>query len=228
MAGLEWVYSVPKPATAVWATADEEVASRLERGILKCARDSVIDWNKKGCKVRIGGKAVKVSATPIIAQVMHGANRNGDPQLHIHSISSAFAFATDGRAYAIDTLELTRRQSAEAARFHVAVSALLINDFGIQIERDGRNFKIGGEHAPSQELIDFWSSRRRDIEDFMATARSYLEAKKDGQDVSEFDPQVRRFVDGRKSQSPADYTFDNRPLVRAIATFSVQRTAQSF
>lgn len=220
VAGLEWVYSVPKPFSGVWGVAEKSVAARFEQTILRCARDSVIDWNAKGCKVRVGSGAVKVSATPVIAQIVHGVNRNGDPQLHLHSISSGFATAADGRSYAIDTLELTRTQSAEAARFHVAFAVAMINEFGIAVERDGRNFKIGGEHAPSQELIDFWSSRRRDIEDFMETARAYLEAKKEGRDISDIDPQVRQFVDGRKSQNPADHTFDNRPLARAIATFT--------
>ena len=172
VAALDATFSAPKSVSAIWAVADHELRTEMERAH-EHAIDRALRYSVKQVAMirqRVDQQTV-VHAKPaalVATSWRHTTARTvedqaPDPQLHSHVLLHG-AVRRDGRVVAIDSRSwlVHRRELGAAYRTELAHQ---LNRLGFEIERGTgrgeRYFEIAG--LPTG-LLDRWSSRHRQVE----------------------------------------------------------------
>ena len=175
--GLDMTFSADKSVSALWAIADPELRSEIERAHNDAARAALAGTVLRYCAwTRLQERdGTRVVAADIMgAMFQHGTSRENDPQLHTHcTIFNAARTHRDGRYRALHQHPVYAWMKAAGAVYRNALAWNLRDRLGIHMEQYGKDnefTRIAG-FAPSdgtagQEpaaLIAHWSKRRGQI-----------------------------------------------------------------
>ena len=175
--GLDMTFSADKSVSALWAIADPELRSQIERAHNDAARAALAETVLRYCAwTRLQERdGTRVVAADIMgAMFQHGTSRENDPQLHTHcTIFNAARTHRDGKYRALHQHPVYAWMKAAGAVYRNALAWNLRDRLGIRMEQYGKDnefTRIAG-FAPSagaagQEpaaLIAHWSKRRGQI-----------------------------------------------------------------
>ena len=165
VAGYDCTFSPVKSVSAVWA-----LAPAADRREIEDAHDAAIDaafaWlEQRAMHTRAGKDGVRHLDAEgfIVARFRHRTSRNGDPQLHTHcAVANRVWSPTEERWRALDGQGLYRERAGADAVYTAALERELATRLGLEFENRGDVREIA---AVPSELVDGWSSRRRQILD---------------------------------------------------------------
>ena len=175
--GLDMTFSADKSVSALWAIADPELRSEIERAHNDAARAALAETVLRYCAwTRLQERdGTRVVAADIMgAMFQHGTSRENDPQLHTHcTIFNAARTHRDGKYRALHQHPVYAWMKAAGAVYRNALAWNLRDRLGIRMEQYGKDnefTRIAG-FAPSdgtagQEpsaLLAHWSKRRVQI-----------------------------------------------------------------
>ena len=175
--GLDMTFSADKSVSALWAIADPELRSEIERAHNDAARAALAGTVLRYCAwTRLQERdGTRVVAADIMgAMFQHGTSRENDPQLHTHcTIFNAARTHRDGRYRALHQHPVYAWMKAAGAVYRNALAWNLRDRLGIHSEQYGKDnefTRIAGFAPPAgaagQEpaaLIAHWSKRRGQI-----------------------------------------------------------------
>ncbi len=161
--GWDLTFSAPKSVSVAWSQAGTETALEI-RSAHQEAVEKALEYIEAQCGWTRRGKfgAQKEPAKLFFAAFEHGTSRAQDPQLHTHALMLNACLRQDGTTGALDTFELYYHKMAAGALYRAELTRQLEFRLGLQAERTGSTFELEG--VP-QDLIDEFSTRRREIED---------------------------------------------------------------
>jgi conjugative relaxase-like TrwC/TraI family protein len=163
-AGWDITFSAPKTVGLLWAAGNER-----QRSIIQAAHRGAVDRalafvEREGLlDVRLGaGGARRERPTDVlIACFDHVTSREGDPNLHTHSVILNVALSADGRYRTLEPRSLYAWQKTVGAAYRMHLSEEL-HRAGFLVRQAGRSqFEIAGIR---QDLIDRFSKRGAQIE----------------------------------------------------------------
>ena len=178
-AGLDMTFSADKSVSALWAVADPELRSEIERAHNDAARSALEETVLRHCAyTRIRNRAGEIEVLPAdisAAMFQHGTSRDNDPQLHTHCvIFNAARTHRDGRYRALHQHPAYSWMKAAGAVYRNALAWSLRERLGIPMEqygRDGRSVASLGDLRFTRiagmpgDLTGHWSKRRAAIID---------------------------------------------------------------
>lgn len=158
---LDCTFSPPKSFSVILAFAPDNERRALE-GILRRAAAEGFQFLEEvaGRSRRGKGGAVMDKALLLSADFLHYTNRSNEPGFHIHKILFNLGFRPDGTTGALWTKEIFRNKMAAGKVFRDALTRMLQQEMGLEIEPRKVGFHIKG--VP-QDLCDVFSSRRKQI-----------------------------------------------------------------
>jgi conjugative relaxase-like TrwC/TraI family protein len=172
--GWDITLSLPKSASALYATATPHVRSEMMADLVQSARATLQALHDRGVfETRRGkdGATREVSADVAVALVPHVTNRDGHPQMHVHAVLANVGRREDGTTGALDPAKLYPWKTYAGAMFRTEFADRLAQR-GLAITEDGQSFAVAG--VP-ERLTDHWSSRRATILAAMDKVQADLE-----------------------------------------------------
>lgn len=169
-------FSAPRSVALAWAFAGPELKASLEAAQERAVRATLTVIENEAIWARRGKGGLTLEPVALSAALFrHGESRPaehgdgrifGDPNLHTHSVVLNLAMRADGSFGAIHSKILRDWKMAAGAQYHAALAHEL-EALGFAIDRVGYNgvFELAG--VPD-ELIRYFSARRREIEDELA------------------------------------------------------------
>ncbi len=166
-AGLDMTFSADKSVSALWAVADPELRSEIERAHNDAARTALEETVLRHCAyTRIRSRAGEIEVLPAdisAAMFQHGTSRDNDPQLHTHCvIFNAARTHRDGRYRALHQHPAYSWMKAAGAVYRNALAWSLRERLGILMEqygRDGRSVKVISSRIDRASLGDLRFTR---------------------------------------------------------------------
>jgi len=164
VAAWDVTFSPPKSISALWALAPDD-ARRQVRDAQTAAVDAAIGYlTAHACVARLGRDGVDRQDGSELgflrAEFTHRCSREGDPQVHTHSILVNVLEAPDGRRAALDGGLLFQHAKATDGLYQAALRAELSCRLGVAWERRDEQWEIAG--IPPG-LCREWSKRRSQI-----------------------------------------------------------------
>jgi conjugative relaxase-like TrwC/TraI family protein len=172
--GWDITLSLPKPASAIWATASPEVRAEMMQDLVQSARATMQAFHERGVfETRRGhGSNIREVSTDVpVALVPHVTSRDGQPQLHVHAVLANVGRREDGTTGALDPAKLYPWKTYAGAIFRADYADRLAKR-GLAITEDEQSFAVAG--VP-ERLTGHWSSRRATILAAMDKVQSDLE-----------------------------------------------------
>ncbi len=172
--GWDITLSLPKPASAMWATASPDVRAEMMQDLVQSARATMQALHERGVfETRRGrdGATREVSADVAVALVPHVTNRDGHPQMHVHAVLTNAGRRADGTTGALDPAKLYPWKTYAGAMFRTEFADRLARR-GLAITEDEQSFAVAG--VPDR-LTNHWSSRRATILAAMDRVQADLE-----------------------------------------------------
>ena len=167
--GLDMTFSVDKSVSALWAIAEPDMRAEIERLAVDAAQAALQDTVFEHCsytRIKKGGSDV---GTPVPADLMaaafpHGTSRENDPQLHIHTtILNVARTHKDGKYRAHHQYPAYSWSKAAGALFRAYLAWDLQQHLGVKIEQYGPNSAYTRIPGMPEDLLSFWSKRRKAI-----------------------------------------------------------------
>ena len=167
-AGLDMTFSADKSVSALWAVADPELRSEIERAHNDAARSALEETVLRHCAyTRIRNRAGEIEVLPAdisAAMFQHGTSRDNDPQLHTHCvIFNAARTHRDGRYRALHQHPAYSWMKAAGAVYRNALAWSLRERLGIPMEQYGRDGEFTRIAGMPGDLTGHWSKRRAAI-----------------------------------------------------------------
>ena len=175
-------FSLPKSLSAAWALADEPARHEIEAA-WSVSVQSVISYvqaNAVSSRSGAGGKNIEeVPDGAAIARFDHYTSRAGDPQLHSHLLVANRVLCGDGVWRTLDGRRIYASAKAASMVGGAVLRAEVSRRLGWSWDRIDDRLHADVAGSP-EELIEAWSSRRRDV------------AKEAGQRVRDFESRAGR------------------------------------
>ena len=167
-AGLDMTFSADKSVSALWAVADPELRSEIERAHNDAARIALEETVLRHCAyTRIRNRDGEIEVLPAdiaAAMFQHGTSRDNDPQLHTHCvIFNAARTHRDGKYRALHQHPVYTWMKAAGAVYRNAMAWSLQERLGIRIEQYGKDGEFTRIAGMPGDLIGHWSKRRAAI-----------------------------------------------------------------
>lgn len=174
VAGFEFTFSIPKPASVLWAVSDADTQSLIADAHHAAVVEIVAFMEREVAATRVGavgrnGAVAQVDVTGVIATAFdHYDSRAGDPHLHTHVvISNKVQTAHDGKWRSLDGRPLHAATVALSELHEAVFAGHLTRTFGVgwearEMARD-RNPAWAITAVPERLVVEF-SSRSRQIE----------------------------------------------------------------
>ena len=164
VAAWDVTFSPPKSISALWALVPDDARQQL-REAQAAAVDAAIGYlTAHACVARLGRDGVDrqdgAQLGFLRAEFTHRCSREGDPQLHTHSILVNLLEAPDGRRAALDGGLLFQHAKAADGIYQAALRADLTRRLGVGWERRDEQWEVAG--VPPG-LCREWSKRRSQI-----------------------------------------------------------------
>lgn len=174
VAGFDLTFSAPKSVSTLWAVADTGTQVLIARAHHAAMRDVIDLLERDVAMTRIGaagprGAVAQVEVRGVVGAAFdHYDSRAADPQLHTHVvIANRVQGAHDGKWRTLDSRALHAAVSGLSEHYNALLSDHLARLLGVGWEARERGagrmtaWEITGV---SQDLMDEFSSRTRDIE----------------------------------------------------------------
>ena len=167
-AGLDLTFSADKSVSALWAVADPELRSEIERAHNDAARVALEETVLRHCAyTRIRNRDGEIEVLPAdiaAAMFQHGTSRDNDPQLHTHCvIFNAARTHRDGKYRALHQHPVYTWMKAAGAVYRNSMAWSLQERLGIRIEQYGKDGEFTRIAGMPGDLIGHWSKRRAAI-----------------------------------------------------------------
>ena len=167
-AGLDMTFSADKSVSALWAVADPELRSEIERAHNDAARVALEETVLRHCAyTRIRNRDGDIEVLPAdiaAAMFQHGTSRDNDPQLHTHCvIFNAARTHRDGKYRALHQHPVYTWMKAAGAVYRNALAWSLQDRLGIRMEQYGKDGEFTHIAGLPEDLIGHWSKRRAAI-----------------------------------------------------------------
>ena len=167
-AGLDMTFSADKSVSALWAVADPELRSEIERAHNDAARVALEETVLRHCAyTRIRNRDGEIEVLPAdisAAMFQHGTSRDNDPQLHTHCvIFNAARTHRDGKYRALHQHPVYTWMKAAGAVYRNAMAWSLQERLGIRMEQYGKDGEFTRIAGMPEDLIGHWSKRRAAI-----------------------------------------------------------------
>ena len=167
-AGLDMTFSADKSVSALWAIANPELRSEIQRAHNDAARVALEETVLRHCAyTRIrnrDGEIEVLSADIAAAMFQHGTSRDNDPQLHTHCvIFNAARTHRDGKYRALHQHPVYTWMKAAGAVYRNALAWSLQERLGIRMQQYGKDGEFTRIAGMPGELIGHWSKRRAAI-----------------------------------------------------------------
>jgi conjugative relaxase-like TrwC/TraI family protein len=166
VAAWDVTFSPPKSISALWALAPDDTRQQV-REAQGAAVDAAVGYlTVHACVARLGRDGVDRQDGSDLgflrAEFTHRCSREGDPQLHSHTILANVLQARDGRRAALDGGLLFQHAKAADGIYQAALRAELSRRLGVGWERRDEQWEVAG--IPPG-LCREWSKRRSQITD---------------------------------------------------------------
>ena len=167
-AGLDMTFSADKSVSALWAVADPELRSEIERAHNDAARVALEETVLRHCAyTRIRNRDGEIEVLPAdiaAAMFQHGTSRDNDPQLHTHCvIFNAARTHRDGKYRALHQHPVYTWMKAAGAVYRNTLAWSLQERLGIRMEQYGKDGEFTRITGMPEDLIGHWSKRRAAI-----------------------------------------------------------------
>ena len=167
-AGLDLTFSADKSVSALWAIADPELRSEIEKAHNDAARVALEETVLRHCAyTRIRNRDGDIEVLPAdisAAMFQHGTSRDNDPQLHTHCvIFNAARTHRDGKYRALHQHPVYTWMKAAGAVYRNALAWSLQERLGIRMEQYGKEGEFTRIAGIPDDLIGHWSKRRAAI-----------------------------------------------------------------
>ena len=167
-AGLDMTFSADKSVSALWAVADPDLRSGIERAHNDAARVALEETVLRHCgytRVRNRDGEIEVLPADIAAAMFqHGTSRDNDPQLHTHCvIFNAARTHRDGKYRALHQHPVYAWMKAAGAVYRNTLAWSLQERLGIRMEQYGKDGEFTRVAGMPEDLIGHWSKRRAAI-----------------------------------------------------------------
>ena len=167
-AGLDMTFSADKSVSALWAVADPELRSEIERAHNDAARVALEETVLRHCAyTRIRNRDGEIEVLPAdiaAAMFQHGTSRDNDPQLHTHCvIFNAARTHRDGKYRALHQHPVYTWMKAAGAVYRNTLAWSLQDRLGIRMEQYGKEGEFTRITGMPEDLIGHWSKRRAAI-----------------------------------------------------------------
>ena len=167
-AGLDLTFSADKSVSALWAVADPELRSEIERAHNDAARVALEETVLRHCAyTRIRNRDGEIEVLPAdisAAMFQHGTSRDNDPQLHTHCvIFNAARTHRDGKYRALHQHPVYSWMKAAGAVYRNALAWSLQERLGIRMEQYGKDGEFTRIAGIPEGLTGHWSKRRAAI-----------------------------------------------------------------
>ena len=169
-AGLDMTFSADKSVSALWAVADPELRSEIERAHNDAARVALDETVLRHCgytRIRNRDGGIEVLTADISAAMFqHGTSRDNDPQLHTHCVIFNAAWThRDGKYRALHQHPVYTWMKAAGAIYRNTLAWSLQERLGICMEQYGKDGEFTRISGIPEDLIGHWSKRRAAIID---------------------------------------------------------------
>ena len=167
-AGLDMTFSADKSVSALWAVADPELRSEIERAHNDAARVALEETVLRHCAyTRIRNRDGDIEVLPAdisAAMFQHGTSRDNDPQLHTHCvIFNAARTHRDGKYRALHQHPVYTWMKAAGAAYRNTLAWSLQERLGIRMEQYGKEGEFTRIAGIPEDLTGHWSKRRAAI-----------------------------------------------------------------
>ena len=167
-AGLDMTFSADKSVSALWAVADPELRSEIERAHNDAARVALEETVLRHCAyTRIRNRDGEIEVLPAdmsAAMFQHGTSRDNDPQLHTHCvIFNAARTHRDGKYRALHQHPVYSWMKAAGAVYRNTLAWSLQERLGIRMEQYGKDGEFTRIAGIPEGLTGHWSKRRAAI-----------------------------------------------------------------
>ena len=167
-AGLDLTFSADKSVSALWAVADPELRSQIERAHNEAARAALEETVLRHCAyTRIRNREGEIEVLPAdiaAAMFQHGTSRDNDPQLHTHCVVfNAARTHADGRYRALHQHPVYAWMKAAGALYRNALARNLQERLGLRMEQYGKDAGFTRIAGMPEDLTGHWSKRRAAI-----------------------------------------------------------------
>ena len=167
-AGLDMTFSADKSISALWAVADPDLRSEIERAHNDAARVALEETVVRHCAyTRIRNRDGDIEVLPAdisAAMFQHGTSRDNDPQLHTHCvIFNAARTHRDGKYRALHQHPVYTWMKAAGAVYRNTLAWSLQERLGIRMEQYGKDGEFTRVAGMPEDLIGHWSKRRAAI-----------------------------------------------------------------
>ncbi len=162
---LDFVPSPDKSVSVLWAMADPEERSVIERNHDEAVQAVADFFQENAAFTRRGKGGAKVEPVAlVIACFTHGTSRAMDMQLHTHMVVLNVGIRSDGTTGALHNHEFfeLRKQADMVYQTHLALGLRM--ELGLKLEAEGQSFRI--KDVP-KDVCDFFSKRRAEILEYM-------------------------------------------------------------
>ena len=165
---LDMTFSADKSVSALWAVADPDLRSEIERAHNDAARVALEETVLRHCAyTRIRNRDGEIEVLPAdiaAAMFQHGASRDNDPQLHTHCvIFNAARTHRDGKYRALHQHPVYAWMKAAGAVYRNTLAWSLQERLGIRMEQYGKDGEFTRVAGMPEDLIGHWSKRRAAI-----------------------------------------------------------------
>ena len=167
--GLDITFSADKSVSALWAIADQSLATKIEAAHNEASRMALQQIFLKECsytRTRVGGADGNIEVIParmLGAMFQHGSSRANDPQLHTHCVLfNAVQTESDGKWRALHQKPLYLWIKAAGACYRAYLASNLA-ELGIKMERYGKDNAYVRIKSMPEDLEKLWSKRTADI-----------------------------------------------------------------
>ena len=167
-AGLDMTFSADKSVSALWAVADPELRSQIEKAHNDAARVALEETVLRHCAyTRIRNRNGEIEVLPAdisAAMFQHGTSRDNDPQLHTHCvIFNAARTHRDGKYRALHQHPVYTWMKAAGAVYRNTLAWSLQERLGVRMEQYGKDGEFTRIAGIPEDLIGHWSKRRAAI-----------------------------------------------------------------
>lgn len=167
---IDLTLSAPKSVSLLWAFGGDEVAAELSIALVEAATTAVDFMERHAAVTRRqhNGLRRRVSTHGLaVAMFTHRTSRDGDPQLHVHSLVPNLVQRDDGAFVAVDASPIHEWLKASGTVFQSELQRQLTTRLGVV---------WGPERNGCRELVGFTAEQRRVFSKRTAAIESALEA----------------------------------------------------
>ena len=165
--GFDLVFTAPKSVSVIFGLSDEDTRQKVQKAHDLAVRKALEYIEKNIVGIRTGPKEAREfenTGKSLYCCFEHSSSRKNDPNLHTHAVLFNLSENSAGNYRCIETQNLFKHKKALGALYRSELSYQMINQLGVEIDKDDDFFRIKG--VPKR-LCDLFSKRKKQITDYL-------------------------------------------------------------